>query len=170
MWNWWSFGSFLYGVSFCTDLSRYSPASMSTWTPHGLNVGYLGTEWAWAWTGQILQVPHGFSKMGPTCDAHVGWLNGPLLSSCWFHYMGLLGSHPIGPHLKPSQNPLEAHMGKHRQGHHVNCRQTHVCPYCKLNPYGAHMDMLAGNLHSICTLLWESWKTIWAPWHPSFLL
>ena len=44
-------------------------------------------------------------------------------------------THPVEPHLKPCQNPLEAHMGKHRW-------RTYLQP--KVNPYGAHMDMLAG--------------------------
>ena len=49
-----------------------------------------------------------------TCEAHVGWLNGPHLRFILIplrphmdKYMGPDGSHPVGPHLKASQNPLE---------------------------------------------------------------
>ena len=36
------------------------PASTPRWDPPGFEVGYLGTKWAWAGSGQIMRVPYGF--------------------------------------------------------------------------------------------------------------
>ena len=129
----------------------YHPATMYMWTLYGFNVGYMGTEWTW--TGKIVQVPHGFSNMGPTFEAHMGWLYEPHKECKWakqaWAYTGQIVWAPycfrnMGPtceahvgwlnglHLRPILIPLRPHMGKHMGLTWVspsgNCGQTHLGP------------------------------------------
>ena len=86
------------------------PASMSMWVPHGLNVGYMGTQWAWLELGKfcgshmvsVKWTPH-VKPMWADCMSPIRDVSG---LSRHGHKLGkMYGPHIISetwaPHVKP---------------------------------------------------------------------